>query len=176
MHGGASRLIAAPETCTVGYSSHMDWLGDNAWAAWVGAAALLGVAELLSMDFVLLMVAAGALGGAAADGLGAPLPLQIVVAVAVALGSLIFVRPNVVRRMHSGPELTTGHAALVGKSAVVLEQITATDGRVKLAGEVWTARPFDDSMTIPVGATVDVFEIDGATAVVYPADGSAGLG
>jgi membrane protein implicated in regulation of membrane protease activity len=145
-----------------------DWLGDNAWAGWFGAAALLAVAELLSMDFVLLMVALGLAGGGVADLLGAPLALQVLVAVIVAMGTLVFVRPSVVRRLHHGPELTTGHAALVGRSAVVTSEITAHGGQVKLAGETWTARPFDDSMVIPEGSTVDVFEIKGATAVVYP--------
>lgn len=153
-----------------------EWLSENTWAAWTGGAVLLAIAELLSMDFVLLMLAAGALGGAASDALGAPLPVQIVVAVAVALGSLVFVRPSVVRRMHSGgAELRTGHHALVGRSAVVLQEVSASGGRIKLAGEEWTARPYDDSITIPVGASVDVFEIKGATAMVYPADGSAEL-
>ncbi|HET7327153.1 MAG TPA: NfeD family protein [Nocardioidaceae bacterium] len=152
-----------------------DWLAENSWVAWTGGAVLLAIAELLSMDFVLLMLAGGALGGAVTAALGAESPVQIVVAVAVALASLLFVRPSVVRRLHSGPELTTGHAALVGRQAVVLEEVTAVAGLVKLAGEVWTARPFDDSMIIPVGVSVDVFEIDGATAVVYPVDGGAAL-
>jgi membrane protein implicated in regulation of membrane protease activity len=147
-----------------------DWLGDNAWAGWFGAAALLAVTELLSMDFVLLMVALGLAGGGVADLLGAPLALQVLVAVIVAMGTLVFVRPSVVRRLHHGPELTTGHAALVGRSAVVTSEITAHGGLVKLAGETWTARPFDDSMVIPEGSTVDVFEIKGATAVVYPVE------
>jgi membrane protein implicated in regulation of membrane protease activity len=146
-----------------------EWLGDHAWAAWVGAAVLLAIAELLSMDFVLLMLAVGALGGAVTAAFGGSLPLQVIVAVAVAMGTLMFVRPSIVRKVHSGPELTTGHAALVGRQAVVTAEITAQGGQVKLAGETWTARPFDDSITIPVGATVDVFEIRGATAVVYPA-------
>jgi membrane protein implicated in regulation of membrane protease activity len=147
-----------------------DWLGDNAWAGWFGAAALLAVTELLSMDFVLLMVALGLAGGGVADLLGAPLALQVLVAVIVAMGTLVFVRPSVVRRLHHGPEITTGHAALVGRSAVVTSEITAHGGLVKLAGETWTARPFDDSMVIPEGSTVDVFEIKGATAVVYPVE------
>ncbi len=147
-----------------------DWLGDNAWAGWFGAAALLAVTELLSMDFVLLMLALGLAGGGVADLLGAPLALQVLVAVIVAMGTLVFVRPSVVRRLHHGPELTTGHAALVGRSAIVTAEITAHGGLVKLAGETWTARPFDDSMVIPEGSTVDVFEIKGATAVVYPVE------
>ncbi|MPZ61088.1 MAG: NfeD family protein [Propionibacteriales bacterium] len=147
-----------------------DWFGDNPWAVWLAIAVLLAVAELLSMDFVLLMLAFGAAGGAVADTLGASVPLQILAAVAVALGTLMFVRPSVVRRMHGGVELTTGHQALVGRQAVVTEEITPHGGQVKLAGEIWTARPFGGDHRILVGATVDVLEIDGATALVFPAD------
>ena len=130
----------------------------------------VGVAELLSMDFVLLMVAFGLAGGGVADVVGAPLALQVLVAVAVAMGTLAFVRPNVVRRLHGGPEITTGHAALVGRTAVVTEEVNANSGLVKLGGEIWTARPYDESLVIPAGSTVDVFEIKGATALVYPVE------
>ena len=40
-------------------------------------------------------------------------------------------------------------------------------GRIKLAGEVWSARAYLPGTTIEPGSTVDVFEIDGATAVVH---------
>jgi membrane protein implicated in regulation of membrane protease activity len=145
-----------------------DWLGDNAWAGWFAVAALLGAAELVSMDFVLLMLALGVAGGGVADLLGAALPLQVVVAVVIAIGTLAFVRPSVIRRLHHGPELRTGHAALVGRSALVTEEVTAQGGLVRLAGEIWTARPYDDSLVIPAGSTVDILEIKGATAVVFP--------
>jgi membrane protein implicated in regulation of membrane protease activity len=148
----------------------MEWLGAHTWVAWFGAAALLGVAELLSMDFVLLMVGLGLAAGGVADLLNADVTLQVLVAVVVAMGTLAFVRPNVVRRLHHGPEITTGHAALVGRSATVIEEVSAQGGQVKLAGEVWTARPYDESLVIPAGSTVDVFEISGATAVVYPVE------
>ena len=152
-----------------------DWFGDNPWGTWLAIAALLAVAELLSMDFVLLMLAFGASGGAVADALGAPLPLQILTAVAVALSTLMFVRPSVVRRIHGGPEIATGYQGLVGRQAVVTEEITPHGGQVRLAGEFWTARPFGGDQKITVGTTVDVLEIEGATALVFPAgDGSLG--
>jgi len=147
-----------------------EWLQENPWGGWFTIAALFGVAELLSMDFVLLMVALGLAGGGLAALVGATLPLQILVAVVISMGTLVFVRPSIVRKLHHGPELTTGHAALVGRSAVVIEEITSQGGQVKLAGEVWTARPYDDSLVIPTGSTVDVFEIQGATAVVFPVE------
>jgi membrane protein implicated in regulation of membrane protease activity len=147
-----------------------EWLSENPWGGWFTIAALLGVAELLSMDFVLLMVALGLAGGGVAALVGANLAVQVLVAVVIAMGTLVFVRPSIVRRLHHGPELTTGHANLVGKSAVVIEESNSQAGQVKLAGEVWTARPYDETLVIPPGSTVDVFEIRGATAVVYPVE------
>ena len=144
----------------------MDWLQDNAWAAWLGLALLLGSAELLSMELTLLMLAVGALAGAATAGLGAPLVLQVLAAVLVSAGLLAFVRPSVVKRLHHGPELRSGAAAIVGTEGFVLRELTHSDGQVKLGGEVWTARPYDDSTVIAEGARVQVLEIRGATALV----------
>lgn len=147
----------------------MDWLGDNAWAAWFGLAAVLGVAELVSLDLVLVMLAAGALAGGVSALLGAGLVLSVLVAGVTAVGMLAVVRPGLVARLHSGPELTLGHHKLLGQRAVVTSQITgATVGQIKVAGEIWSAAPYDEHLTIEPGATVEVFEIRGATAYVHP--------
>jgi membrane protein implicated in regulation of membrane protease activity len=143
------------------------WFPDFAWAAWSALAALLIVCELLSLDLVLLMLGVGAAGGAVTALLGGPVPAQVLVALVVSMAMLALVRPNVIRRLHAGPDLRTGHAALVGRRAVVIEPVDANGGRIRLAGELWSARAYDDTSTIRPGATVDVFEIDGATAVVY---------
>jgi len=143
-------------------------LGANSWVVWTGLGILLAVAELLSLDLVLLMLAVGAFGGAVVSIFGVPLAVEIVVAVTVSAAMLALVRPNLVRRFHGGPELTTGHAALVGKTGVVLEPVTEHEGRVRLSGETWTARSYDPTVTIPPGSKVSVFAIEGATAVVYP--------
>jgi membrane protein implicated in regulation of membrane protease activity len=116
------------------------------------------------------MLAVGALGGAVVAAFQGPVILQMLVALAISLGMLTLVRPSVVRRLHQGPQLTTGHAALVGKQAVVLETVDARTGRIKLRGQIWSARSVDESVIAP-GATVDVYEIDGATAVVYKVGG-----
>jgi membrane protein implicated in regulation of membrane protease activity len=144
----------------------MEWLQDNAWAAWLGLALVLGSAELLSHELTLLMLAVGAVAGAATAGAGAPLALQALVAILVSAGLLAFVRPSVVQRLHRGPELRSGTAAIVGTEGFVLREISAADGQVKLGGEVWTARPYDDSAVIGEGARVQVLEIRGATALV----------
>jgi membrane protein implicated in regulation of membrane protease activity len=144
----------------------MQFLSDNQWVLWLALSVGLAAAELVSLDLILLMLAVGAMGGAVAAAVYAPEILQVLVALAISLGMLTLVRPSVVRRLHRGPELTTGHAALVGKQAVVLETVDARSGRIKLRGQIWSARSFDESVIAP-GSTVDVYEIDGATAVVY---------
>ncbi len=142
-----------------------EWFED--WQAWFGLAVLLGGAELLSLDLVLLMLATGALVGGVTALLGVPVALQILVALATSVGMLALVRPNIVKRFHSGPDLTIGHAALVGRQAVVVDEVTTQGGQIKIDGDLWTARPFDETVTIEAGAMVDVFEIRGATAYVH---------
>jgi len=150
-----------------------DWLnslGDHPWVAWASLAVLLAAAEVVSLDFVLVMLAIGAGAGAVTAALGADFVFQLAAAIAVAVAMLAAVRPSVVKRMHQGAELTTGHAALVGRTGIALSAVDETSGRIRLSGEVWTARSFDPHLRIAEGAKVEVFEIDGATAVVYPAD------
>jgi membrane protein implicated in regulation of membrane protease activity len=147
----------------------MDWLGEHAWATWLGLSVLLGVAELVSMDLILLMLAAGAMVGFVAAVIGLAVPLQVVLASVTAVAMLAFLRPNLIKRLHTGPELRLGHGKLVGRQALVTEDISAlTPGRVKLAGEIWSAEPYDDTLTIAAGETVEVLEIRGATAFVHP--------
>jgi membrane protein implicated in regulation of membrane protease activity len=142
-----------------------EWFQD--WQAWLGLAIALGVAELFSLDLMLLMMASGALAGMAMAMLGFVWPVQVVVAVAVSIGMVALVRPNIVKRLHSGPELTLGHAALVGKQGVVVDEVSMQSGQIRVGGELWTARPYDETEVIEPGAPVDIFEIKGATAYVH---------
>jgi len=148
----------------------MDWLRDNVWAAWLGIAVVLGLAELATLDFTLLMLAAGAI---AAAGVGALFPgllwLQIVIAVITSAAMLAAIRPLLVRKIHHHGELKTGSAHVIGRSGVVVKEIHPDGGgSIKLGGDLWTARPYDGTSTIAPGSRVEVLEIDGATAVVYP--------
>jgi len=148
----------------------MDWLRDNVWAAWLMIAAVLGLAELASLDFTLLMLAAGALTAA---GVAAFFPgllwLQIVVGLITAAAMLGAIRPMIVRKIHHGTELKTGTAHIIGRSGTVVKEIHPDGGgSIRLGGELWTARPYDEVSTIAPGTRVEVMSIDGATAVVYP--------
>lgn len=147
----------------------MEWLNEHAWAAWLGLAAVLGALELFSMDLILLMLAAGAVVGMLGAMVGLPFPVQVIAAAGTSLAALLLVRPAVVSRLRSGPELQVGHGKLVGQQAVVTTPISAHEhGRIKLGGEVWSAAPYDEFQTIGAGEIVEVFEIRGATAYVHP--------
>ncbi|MDP9394265.1 MAG: NfeD family protein [Actinomycetota bacterium] len=148
----------------------MEWLGDNAWLAWLLVALALGAVEITTLDLMFLMLAAGALAGAGAAALSAPVLVQVVVAAVVAVAMIGLVRPVALRHLHQAPELRTGAAALVGRQGLVLEPVDAQAGRIRLAGEVWSARSFDPGLVIEPGRTVDVVQIDGATAIVYESE------
>ena len=145
----------------------MDWLRDHMWESWLALAVVFGVLELVSLDLFLVMLAGGAVVGAATAAVGGPIPLQIVLAMITAVGLLGVIRPSVVRRLHSGPDLKIGADALIGKRATVLHELVhGTPGRVKIGGEEWTAEPYDEDDRIEAGEVVDVVQIKGATAYV----------
>jgi membrane protein implicated in regulation of membrane protease activity len=132
-------------------------------------AVALGMAEMVSLDLVLLMLAVGAVVGALAAVASFPVVLQVLLAGGGAAAMLSLVRPNLLRHLHGGPDLVTGMGKLVGQQGLVTEELSAHNpGRVKVGGEIWSAQPYDESLTIAPGATVEVFAIRGATAFVHP--------
>jgi membrane protein implicated in regulation of membrane protease activity len=150
----------------------MDWLGDHLTETWLGVAILLGIAEMFSLDLILGMLALGALVGMVSGILGAGFAVSAIVAALASVACLAVVRPPLVKRLHSGPELKLGHGKLVGQQGVVTQRITGLEvGRIKLAGEIWSAAPYDDTLSIEPGATVEVLQIRGATAYVHPVPG-----
>jgi membrane protein implicated in regulation of membrane protease activity len=143
---------------------------DYGWALWVGLAVVLGVVEVTTLDLTFLMLSAGALGGAAVALLGGPVILQVVVALVLAVAMLGVVRPVALRHLRTPSATRTGAAALVGSGAVAIERVHAHGGLIKLKGEVWSARTYDPSRVIEAGESVEVVQIDGATAVVYESE------
>jgi membrane protein implicated in regulation of membrane protease activity len=143
----------------------MRWV--TAWLIWVLIAGLSAVGEVLSLALVLAMVAVGALAAAVVAAAGGGLALELVVFVLVSAALLLLVRPLARRSLRRSPRLRTGTAALVGRGAVVLERVDAEGGRIKVAGEVWSARAWDEHQVFETGARVEVMEIEGATALVH---------
>ena len=139
------------------------------WIVWLIVAAVLGVAELLTTTLAFGLIAVAAVVAAVIGTFHLGLPLQLAAFVVAAGAGLGFVRPIAMRHIKQPPALRTGAAALVGRSAIVLEEVNEHSGRVRIDREEWSSRPYlDDSLVIPVGAKVDVMQIKGATALVYP--------
>ena len=139
---------------------------DYGWLAWIGVAIAFGAIEAATVDFVFAMLAGGALGGSVAAALGAPFPVQVIVAVVVSGVLLGVARPWAKSRFGARPEgITMGTASYIGRSAVVLETVTEHGGRVRVGGETWSASSSDPEPHEP-GEEVRVVRIDGATAVV----------
>ena len=138
------------------------------WIVWLIVAAVLGVAELLTATLAFGRIAVAAVVAAVVGTFHLDLGLQLAAFVVAAGAGLVFVRPIAMRHIKQPPQLRTGTAALVGRSAIVLEEVTEHSGRVRIDGEEWSSRPYDESLVIPVGAKVDVLQIKGATALVYP--------
>lgn len=149
-----------------------DWLGDNSWAIWLSLAFLLGTAEIMSLDLVLIMLAVGALAGA---GIAVIAPslwwLQILVASGISIMMLLLLRPTLLAKVRSMPGYRSSTAKMVGSSGVATSQIDKSGGEIKVDGQSWTARPYSSDVVIEQGTEIEVYEIDGAIAVVYPKHG-----
>jgi membrane protein implicated in regulation of membrane protease activity len=136
------------------------------WIIWVIAASALAGGEILTLGFFLGPIAIAAALAAIVAAIGAPVELQVAIFAVASVASLAFVRPIARRHMRTPARLKSGTAALVGTRAVVLERVDADRGQVKIGGEIWTARAYDEDDVFEPGSRVDVMKIDGATALV----------
>lgn len=136
------------------------------WAWWLVIAAVLAGGEILTLGFFLGPIAIAALLATLVAVVGGSVGLQIGAFVAGSVASLAIVRPIARRHLRTPPQIRTGTAALIGERAVVLETVDQDSGSVKLGGEVWTARAFDDDDVYEPGTRVEVMRIEGATAIV----------
>jgi membrane protein implicated in regulation of membrane protease activity len=140
----------------------------DAWVLWLIAAAIFGVGEIATLGFFLAPFAGGALVAAIVAAIGAGTAISWVTFLVVSVVLLAALRPVARRQRKTPPALRSGTAALVGKTGMVVERIANDEGVgcVRIEGEVWTARAFDDDEIIEAGARVHVMEIRGATALV----------
>jgi membrane protein implicated in regulation of membrane protease activity len=135
---------------------------------WLIVGVVLAVAELFTLDFVLIMLSGGAFAAALSGALGAPVPIQILVFAATSVLGLAAVRPAVRKRLHRGAEhKPMGVDAIEGTEATVIEDVAEGRGMVKIGGELWSARPYDATQHFAAGEQVRVVEIRGATALVW---------
>jgi len=138
------------------------------WLVWLVVAVLLAVGEVFTPGlFYLGPLAVAAIASAIAAWAGGGWVVQLLVFVGASIASLGVLRPIARRHIKMPSALRTGTAALTGRNAVVVERVDANGGRVKIGGEVWSARSFDERQVLEPGTKVLVAEIEGATALVY---------
>ncbi|WP_329298880.1 NfeD family protein [Streptomyces sp. NBC_00659] len=139
----------------------------NAWVWWLVGAAGLGIPLVVTAMPEFGMLSVGAVAAAVAAGLGGGVVIQVLVFVVVSVALIAVIRPIAARHRAQRPELATGIDALKGRQAIVLERVDSSGaGRIKLGGEIWSARALDGAQAYEVGQEVDVVDIDGATAIV----------
>ena len=136
------------------------------WVWWIVAAGILAVGEIATLGFFLGPIALAAALAAFVALAGGSLAAQWIVFVAASIATLLVLRPIARRHMRTPARIRTGTAALVGRRAMVLERVDIHGGQVKIGGEVWSARAYDEDEVIEPGTRVEVMEIDGATALV----------
>lgn len=140
----------------------------STWIIWLIVAAVLGTIEIATTTLAFGLLGAAALVAAGAGYLGGDAAVQFGAFVIASAAGLGIARPFAMRHLRHPPLLRTGTAALVGRTGYVLEEVSEHGGRVRIGGEEWSARPYDETLVIPAGTKVDVLQIEGASALVYP--------
>jgi membrane protein implicated in regulation of membrane protease activity len=138
------------------------------WIIWLIIAAVLGTIEIVTTTLAFGLLGLAALVAAGAGFLGGDGAVQFGAFILTSAVGLGIARPFALRHIRHPPLLRSGTAALVGRTGYVLEEVSEHGGRVRIGGEEWSARPYDETLVIPAGTRVDVLQIEGASALVYP--------
>ena len=132
---------------------------------WLVAGFALIVAEVLTGGFVLIMLGIGALAAAAFAALGGSIWGEVAGFAGTSVALTTLARPMLKRRLHTA-HVPTNVDALLGDRAIVVSTVDAHGGKIKLRGELWSARAYDETEVLEPGQRVTVMTISGATAVV----------
>jgi membrane protein implicated in regulation of membrane protease activity len=138
------------------------------WIIWLIIAAVLGTIEIATTTLAFGLLGLAALVAAGAGFVGGDAAIQFGAFILTSAVGLGVARPFALRHIRHPPLLRSGTAALVGRTGYVLEEVSEHGGRVRIGGEEWSARPYDETLVIPAGTKVDVLQIEGASALVYP--------
>ena len=140
----------------------------DAWVIWAIVAVLFAIGELVTPGlFWLGPIALAALLSAIVAAIGVAVGVQLVVFILASIASLALLRPIARAHLRMPHAIRTGTAALVGARGLIVDRTDAHGGRVKIGGELWSARTFDETQVIEPGTTVEIVKIEGATALVY---------
>lgn len=155
----------------------LDFLASYAWIVWLALILIFGIIELTTLEFTFLMLSVGSLGGLIAGLLGLPWWAQILIAGVLSILLLFTVRPPLLRALKKGGDPARSNVdALLGLSGVVTNDFSGNANHVKLTnGDTWTATLSSalGDRSLVEGERVVVTAIEGATAIVVPAERTA---
>lgn len=147
----------------------VDVLTQYAWIVWLVLIIAFATIEVFTLEMTFLMLAVGSGAGLLSGLFGIPWWVQFIVAAVVSGTLILTLRPRLLRMLRRGDSSRNSIDALIGSEGTVMRAVTPTGGRIRLAsGDVWSARlsPITEQTPVPVGASVLVTGVDGATAVV----------
>jgi membrane protein implicated in regulation of membrane protease activity len=135
---------------------------------WVIVALAAAATALKSRTLAAVPLGAAALAALVSNLLGEGLLVSLFLfGVVFALGRWV-IRPAARSDRGADARVKPGTGSLVGKPAVVVERISNSEavGCVRVDDEIWTARTWEDELTLEPGERVHVVELRGTTAIV----------
>jgi membrane protein implicated in regulation of membrane protease activity len=134
---------------------------------WVALVIIFAVIEILTFGLTTVWFAIAALIMVFLSFLAIPLPVQVLIFLAISAVLLIFTRPVAVRKLKVGKEKTNVES-FAGKHVLVTRAIGEFEnGEVKLNGLIWTARS-ENNTVIPEGTKCEVLRVEGVQLIVRP--------
>lgn len=146
----------------------VEWVLENFWSFWLIMMLLLVSVQVMTGEMTFLLIAIGALTAIVADLLGAPLYVQFIIVTVISIASLFWLRSFDTKRKaeDSGPSPWSVNR-YVGRVGQVTEEVTSSEGMVRIGNEIWSARTYDRA-SIPTETPVIIQQIEGAIVWVAP--------
>jgi membrane protein implicated in regulation of membrane protease activity len=134
---------------------------------WVLLVIIFAVIEIFTLGLTTIWFAISALIMVFLSFLKIPLPVQILIFLAISALLLIFTRPVAVKKFKMGKEKTNVDS-LVGKFVLVTKTIGEFEkGEVKVSGLIWAANS-ENNIEIPEGTKCEVLRVEGVHLIVKP--------
>ena len=135
---------------------------------WLGITVVAAIVEAAVPALVSVWFGPGGLAALVASLFGAPLWRQVALFLVVSGAALILTRP-LVKRIQSRKTISTNADMVLGKTALVTEEINNLlgAGRVTVLGNSGSARAADPESVIPSGEKVIVEKIEGVKLIVH---------
>lgn len=138
------------------------------WQIWLIASGIFFICEIITVGFLVFWLGVGALIAMLVSFFTSNIIIQMSVFV-VSSGLLIFATRPLVNKISKKDVVPTNVYSLIGKKAVVTEDIdwVTGKGQIKFECEIWSAKS-KEQINIPAGSEVEIVSIEGVKAFVKP--------